>query len=285
MGESIKFRNAIAIASGKGGVGKTNISVNLSLALRKMNKRVTLFDADMALANAHIVMGVQPTLTLVDVLDDRRSLADVCTEGPLGVKLISGGSGLSELMNVSTDGRRKIIHSFAELEADCDFLIVDTAAGIEDNVLEFVRACNRIMIIVVGEPAAFIDAYACIKVLHQINGIQHFDVIVNRARDVAHGEDVFRRFKGIVDRFLDASLYHAASIPEDNQLHASVARCSPITIMNPDAPSARAIAALAASIIGSNATPTNHDGSFFVADFERARSETSHTNKIDGELK
>ena len=285
MGESIKLRNAIAIASGKGGVGKTNISVNLSLALRKLNKRVTLFDGDMALANAHIVMGVHPTLTLVDVLDDKRSLADVCTEGPLGVKLISGGSGLSELMNVSTDGRRKIIHSFAELEADCDFLIVDTAAGIEDNVLEFVRACNRIMIIVVGEPAAFIDAYACIKVLHQMNGIQHFDVIVNRARDVAHGEDVFKRFKGIVDRFLDASLYHAASIPEDNQLHASVARCSPITIMNPDAPSARAIAALAASLIGSNASPTNHDSSFFVADFERARSETSHSNKIDGELK
>jgi flagellar biosynthesis protein FlhG len=114
-------------------------------------------------------MGVQPKLTLVDVLDDRRSLSDVCTEGPLGVKLISGGSGLSELRNLSSDGRRKLIYSFAELEAECDFLIVDTAAGIEDNVLEFVGACNRIMIVVVGEPAAFIDAYACIKVLHQMN--------------------------------------------------------------------------------------------------------------------
>jgi flagellar biosynthesis protein FlhG len=285
MGDSIKFKNAIAIASGKGGVGKTNISVNLSLALRKLSKRVTLFDADMALANAHIVMGVQPNLTLADVLDDKRSLADVCTVGPLGVKLISGGSGLSELMNVSSDGRRKLIHSFAELEDDCDFLIVDTAAGIEDNVLEFVRACNRIMIIVVGEPAAFIDAYACIKVLHQLSGIQHFDVVVNRSRDVAHGKDVFKRFKGIVERFLDASLYHAASIPEDNQLHASVARCSPITIMNPEAPSARAIAGLAASLLGSNATPTNDDSSFFMADIERPHQESSHSNKIDGEPK
>ena len=285
MEEPIKFRNAIAVASGKGGVGKTNISVNLSLALRKLNKRVTLFDADMALANAHIVMGVQPKLTLVDVLDDRRWLSDVCTEGPLGVKLISGGSGLSELMNLSSDGRRKLIYSFAELESECDFLIVDTAAGIEDNVLEFVGACNRIMIVVVGEPAAFIDAYACIKVLHQMNGIQHFDVVVNRARDIAHGKDVFRRFKGIVERFLEASLYHAASIPEDSQLNVSVARCSPITIMNPEAPSARAIAALADFLIGLNASPTNHDRRFAVADLDQENAEASSSNKIHGELK
>lgn len=258
MEAPIKFRNAIAIASGKGGVGKTNISVNLSLALRLLNKRVTLFDADMALANSHIVMGVQPSLSLVDVLDGKRSLAEVCSSGPLGVRLISGGSGLSELMNVSSEQRSRLIHSFAELEAECDYLIVDTAAGIEDNVLEFVRACNRIMIVVVGEPAAFIDAYACIKVLHQINGIQHFDVVVNRTRDAAHGKDVFKRFKGIVERFLDASLYHAVSIPEDSQLHASVARCSPISIMNPEAPSARAIATLAASLLGASASPTNH---------------------------
>lgn len=274
MGASIKFRNAIALASGKGGVGKTNISVNLSLALRKLNKRVTLFDADMALANAHIVMGVQPALTLVDVLADGKLLTDVCTIGPLGVRLISGGSGLTELMNVSSEQRAKLIHSFAELEADCDFLIVDTAAGIEDNVLEFVRACNRIMIIVVGEPAAFIDAYACIKVLHQTSGIQHFDVVVNRARDDAHGRDVFKRFKGIVERFLDASLYHAASIPEDSQLHASVARCSPITIMNPDAPSARAITMLAASLISADATPTNH-----ASPYSSFENETSEQNK------
>lgn len=274
MGASINFKNAIAIASGKGGVGKTNISVNLALALRKLDKRVTLFDADMALANAHIVMGVQPTLTLVDVLDDENSLNDVCTIGPLGVRLISGGSGLSELMNVSSVQRAKLIHSFAELEANCDFIIVDTAAGIEDNVLEFVRVCNRIMIIVVGEPAAFIDAYACIKVLHQTSGIQHFDVVVNRARDDAHGKDVFKRFKGIVERFLDASLYHAASIPEDNQLHVSVARCTPITIMNPDAPSARAIAMLAASLIGADASPTNE-----TAPYSSFESETSEHDR------
>lgn len=274
MRTAIKFRNAIALASGKGGVGKTNISVNLAIALRKLNKRVTLFDADMALANAHIVMGVQPTLTLVDVLDHENSLTDVCTIGPLGVRLISGGSGLNQLMNVSSDQRSKLIHSFAELEATCDYIIVDTAAGIDDNVLEFVRACNRIMIIVVGEPAAFIDAYACIKVLHQNYGINKFDVIVNRSRDDAHGNDIFKRFKGIVERFLDTSLYHVASIPEDNQLHASVARCSPITIMNPDAPSARAITTLAASLIKTDNSPTTR-----ITPYSSHKHETSEPDK------
>jgi len=274
MRTAIKFRNAIALASGKGGVGKTNISVNLAIALRKLNKRVTLFDADMALANAHIVMGVQPTLTLLDVLDHENSLTDVCTTGPLGVRLISGGSGLNQLMNVSSEQRSKLIHSFSELEATCDYIIVDTAAGIEDNVLEFVRACNRIMIIVVGEPAAFIDAYACIKVLHQNYGIDNFDVIVNRSRDDAHGNDIFKRFKGIVERFLNTSLYHVASIPEDNQLHVSVARCSPITIMNPDAPSARAITTLAESLIKTDSSPTTH-----IAPYSSHKRETSEPDK------
>lgn len=280
MAAPFKFRNTIAIASGKGGVGKTNLSVNLSLALQKLGQRVTLFDADMALANAHIVMGVQPGLTLLDVLDNSQSIVDVFTIGPLGVRLISGGSGISELMNVSTGKRAAFIHSFRELQNDCDYLIVDTAAGIEDNVLEFVRACDRIMIIVVGEPAAFIDAYACIKILHQTSGMQHFDVVVNRVRDPAHGKDVFTRFKGIVERFLDASLYHAASIPEDNQLSVSVTRCNPITIMNPDAPSARAIAGLAASLLGSSASPSNHSDPFSsLYEETKSRDNTGETSK------
>jgi flagellar biosynthesis protein FlhG len=241
------------LVSGKGGVGKTNISVNLAIALRKLNKRVTLFDADMALANAHIVMGVQPTMTLVDVLDHEKSLMDVRTIGPLGVRLISGGSGLVELMNVPSEQRSRLIH--------------------------FVRACNRIMIIVVGEPAAFIDAYACIKILHQNYGIYNFDVIVNRSRDDTHGIDIFKRFKGIVERFLDANLYHVASIPEDNQLHVSVARCNPITIMNPDAPSARAIITLAASLVKTDDSQTNQ-----IAPYSSHKSETSEPDKSGDRL-
>ena len=262
MGETVKFRNAIAVTSGKGGVGKTNISVNLALALQKAGKKVTLFDADVALSNAHIVMGVQPAQTLAEVVADKKAISDVTVSGPLGVRLISGGSGLLELTNLSAEKRSSIIRSFRELEDECDYLVVDTAAGIDDNVLEFVQACNRILVVVVGEPAAFIDAYACIKVLHQVNGVRNFDIVVNRVRDEAHGSDVFARFKGIVDRFLDANLHHVANIPEDVQLHASVSRCNPVMISNPNARSAKAFAKLAARIDGAEASPTDSSEAF-----------------------
>lgn len=262
MGEMMKFKNAIAITSGKGGVGKTNISVNLALALQKAGKKVTLFDADVALSNAHIVMGVQPAQTLAEFVAEKKSILDVGVKGPLGVKLISGGSGLLELTNLSAEKRGAIIRSFRELEDDCDYLVVDTAAGIDDNVLEFVQACNRIIVVVVGEPAAFIDAYACIKVLHQANGVRNFDIVVNRVRDDAHGADVFARFKGIVDRFLEANLHHVANIPEDAQLHASVSRCNPVVVSQPNARSARAFEKLAKLIDGASAPPTDSSEAF-----------------------
>jgi len=256
---------AIAITSGKGGVGKTNLSVNLSLALGKIGKRVALFDADLALANAHILMGVNPNKTVVDALNANLPLLDICTEGPNEVKLISGGSGLTEMMNLSVQNRRKIIRSFSELSRDVDCLVVDTAAGIEDNVLDFVHACNRVIVVVVGEPAAFIDAYACIKVLSQNGRVTHFDIVVNRARNDAHGRDVFKRFKAIVDRFLTANTYHVATIPEDDALNASVSRCNPVVLSAPGSRSAKAFEGLAASITGPKATPINEDDETFFA--------------------
>jgi len=265
MGAGMHKSTAIAVTSGKGGVGKTNISVNLALALGKLGKRVALFDADLALANAHILMGVNPSRTVVDALNADLSLSEICTEGPSGIKLISGGSGLSEMMNLSGQNRRKIIRSFGELAADTDCLIVDTAAGIEDNVLDFVHACNRVLVVVVGEPAAFIDAYASIKVLSQTGRVTHFDIVVNRARNDAHGRDVFKRFKAIVDRFLTANIYHVGTIPEDDQLNASVSRCNPVVLSAPNSRAAKALEALAATITGPKASPINEDDEAFFA--------------------
>lgn len=256
---------AIAVTSGKGGVGKTNISVNLALALRKLGKRVALFDADLALANGHILMGVNPAKTVVDALSSDVPLRDIITDGPEGVQLISGGSGLTDMMNLSTQNRRKIISAFGDLAKDVDYLVVDTAAGIEDNVLDFVHACNRVLIVVVGEPAAFIDAYASIKVLSQSGRVSHFDIVVNRARNDAHGKDIFNRFKAIVERFLDANIYHVATVPEDDQLNAGVSRCKPVMLSAPTSKSAKAIMSLAELITGPKATPVNEDAEAFFA--------------------
>ena len=265
MKKAMQKGQAIAITSGKGGVGKTNIAVNLALALCKAGKRVVLFDADLSLSNAYILMGLSPKQTIVDALEADLPLSQVCTEGPMGLKLISGGSGLNELMNMSAKSRHRIIRSLRELSTEFDYLVVDTAAGIEDNVLDFVFACNRVLVVVVGEPAAFIDAYACIKVLSQFGRVTHFDVVVNLARDEAHGKDVFKRFKGIVDRFLTANLYHVGTIPEDEHLLASVNNCIPPLVSAPDSKASHAIEALGNLIVGPLATPINEDDDMFFA--------------------
>lgn len=256
-GSSTRAPYRIAVTSGKGGVGKTNISVNLGLALQKQGKRVALFDADLALANAHIVMGAHPKKTVVDALGEQTSLADIATEGPLGVKLIAGGNGLAELMDLSHEMRHQIVSSLGDLAPVADYVIIDTPAGIESNVVDFVSAADRKLVVVVGEPAAFIDAYACIKVLHQTAGVNHFDIVVNRVRDDAHGADVFRRFQAIAAKFLTCNLYHVASIPEDAQMLKSIGACSPVVMSAPQSKSARALEALAKRITGPDATPVD----------------------------
>jgi len=255
---------AIAVTSGKGGVGKSNLSVNLALALQKRDKKVALFDADLSLANAHILMGLTPEKTIVDLLANNGEIEDISMEGPQGVKLISGGSGLTATMNMSSDSRKSIITKFRNYSSQMDYLVVDCAAGIDDNVADFVYACDRVMVIVVGEPSAFIDAYATIKVLSQNDRVRHFDIVINRARNDKHGQDVFNRFKTIVDRFLKTNLYHVGTIPEDHNFHVGAGKCQPILLSAPTSKGAKAIDALAASITGPQATPLNdNDASFF----------------------
>jgi flagellar biosynthesis protein FlhG len=244
----MKRPQATAITSGKGGVGKTNLSVNIALALHKAGQRVGIFDADLALANAHLVLGCRPNRTIADTLTGSCTMAETVIQSPHGVKMIAGGSGLAEVMGLSDEKRQKIIRSFGELSDDFDHLIVDTAAGVESNVIDFVAACDRVIVVVIGEPTAFVDAYASIKVLHQETGRERFDIIVNRASTAAHGEQIFSRFRAITDKFLKVSLNHLGTVPDDEKLVRAVGKCEPVIASFPDSPSAKAIMQIAERI-------------------------------------
>jgi flagellar biosynthesis protein FlhG len=244
----MKRPQATAITSGKGGVGKTNLSVNLALALHRAGQKTGIFDADLSLANAHLVLGCRPERTIADTLAGSCTMAETVITSKQGVKMIAGGSGLAEVMGLSDDTRQKIIRGFSELSGDIDHLIVDTAAGVESNVIDFVAACDRVIVVVIGEPTAFVDAYASIKVLHQETGRERFDIIVNRAPSLAHGEQIFSRFRAITDKFLKVSLNHLGTVPDDDKLARAVNKCEPVLTAFPDSPSARAIMAIAERI-------------------------------------
>jgi flagellar biosynthesis protein FlhG len=237
----MKRPQATAITSGKGGVGKTNLSVNIALALHNAGQKVGIFDADLALANAHLVLGCRPNRTIADVLKGNCTMRETVITSPLGVKMIAGGSGLAEVMGLSDETRRTIIRGFNELSDDVDHLIVDTAAGVESNVIDFVAACDRVVVVVVGEPTAFVDAYASIKVLHQETGRERFDIIINRAPNLAQGQQIFSRFRAITDKFLKVSLNHLGTVPEDERLARAVGKCEPVVSSFPDSASAKAI--------------------------------------------
>ena len=244
----MKRPQATAITSGKGGVGKTNLSVNLALALHRAGQKVGIFDADLALANAHLVLGCRPNRTIADTLSGSCTMAETIVESQHGVKMIAGGSGLAEVMGLSDETRQKIIRGFSELSGELDHLIVDTAAGVESNVIDFVAACDRVIVVVIGEPTAFVDAYASIKVLHQETGRERFDIIVNRAPSLAHGDQIVSRFRAITDKFLKVSLNHLGTVPDDEKLVRAVGKCEPVISSFPDSPSAKAILKIAERI-------------------------------------
>lgn len=212
----------IAVASGKGGVGKTNVSVNTAAALAAMGKRVLLFDADLGLANANVLLGIQPEFTIEHVLNDRCAIADAIHAGPYGMGIVPGTRGVGELTGLSATTRRQIIDAFDPVAGNYDYLVVDTAAGISDDVTCFVAASDYALIVISPEPAAFMDAYALMKLLHLEVGCTRFLAVTNMVDHEAAGRDLFHRFEQVAKRFLDVGLYHMGSIPNDQRIREAV---------------------------------------------------------------
>ncbi|HHH43996.1 MAG TPA: MinD/ParA family protein [Gammaproteobacteria bacterium] len=212
----------IAVTSGKGGVGKTNVSVNLAVAMADAGKQVMLMDADLGLANVDVLLGLQPDCNLSHVIDGQRSLEEVIVQGPSGIMVVPAASGVKRLAELSTMENAGLIRAFSELSHDVDTLIIDTAAGINESVTSFSRAAQEVVVVVCDEPASITDAYALIKVLNTEYGIQHFRVLANQAQSAQEGRELFNKISRVTDRYLDVTLEFMGVVPQDDYLRKAV---------------------------------------------------------------
>ena len=222
--------NSIAVASGKGGVGKTTVSVNLALTLSQMGSKVSLMDADLGLANAHILLGINPKKTIRDVLKNGMSVEDVIEIGPQGLKFISGGNGLIDILNIEKNSKYQLIRSLDPIEKYTDTLIVDIPAGASENSMTFASAVDRLVIVLVGEPTSFMDAYTFIKTAKLDYNLHNFSIIVNMADNEDAAKATFQKFQNIVSKFLDANLSFAGGILRSRKIQNAIIRKLPIVL-------------------------------------------------------
>jgi len=238
----------IAVASGKGGAGKTNVSVNLAVALSRLGRRTMLVDCDVGLANANILLGMEGGRTLADLTRSSAQLADIACQGPGGVMLVPGHSGLGLGGGLCADARATLAAAFRPYAGDVDDVIVDTGGGMAGESLSLVSASDMILIVLAAEPTAFMDAYAVLKGLAVRHDCSRFAVVTNRVRGEADGRALFDRFRNVVEQFLPVHLDHLGSIPEDPYLRDAVLTKRCCVEAFPSAPASAAFGRLARKV-------------------------------------
>ncbi len=238
----------LAITGGKGGVGKTNISVNTAISLARQGRRVAVLDADFGLANVDVLLGLQAKRSIEQVLDGECTLEEIVLNGPAGIKIIPASSGARRLTQLSTLEQAGLIRAFTALASQLDVLIVDTAAGISDSVLHFVSASREIVVIICNEPASLTDAYAMIKVLNRDFGRQRFRVLSSMVADEDEGRSAFAKLQQVCQQFLEVGLFYAGHIPFDKSLQEAVKKQKPVVEYSPSCAASRAFARFADEI-------------------------------------
>ncbi|HEX6832005.1 MAG TPA: P-loop NTPase [Rudaea sp.] len=238
----------IAVTGGKGGVGKTTMSVNLAVALADSGRRTLLLDADLGLANVDVLLGLTPSRTLADVVDGRCTIADTIIEGPRGLMVVPAASGRRRMADLGPAEHVGLIRAFSELQQDLDVMIVDTAAGISDGVQTFAQAAQEVIVVVCNEPASITDAYALIKVLSHERGVRRVQVLPNMVRSLAEGRELFDKLVRVTDRFLDVTVSLLSAIPQDDWLRRAIQRQQAVVDAFPSSASAQALLGVARRI-------------------------------------
>ncbi len=235
----------IAVTSGKGGVGKTNLTVNMAIALAQLGQRVTVFDADLGLANIDVLLGLRPLFNLGDVLLGQRALSDVVLEGPGGILILPGSSGLEELTELTPSQRAALAHSLREFEASNDYILIDTPAGIGANVTSILRAAGEVLFITTPEPTAVIDVYATIKVAARHAPTQRFQLLINEVQHARDAQQIYDQLASVAYRFLDRELEYLGMIVRDESVPRAVKQQAPFIKAFPEAPASRCLRVIA----------------------------------------
>lgn len=236
----------LAVASGKGGVGKTSVSVNLAVAMAMAGRKVMLLDGDLGLANIDVMLGLQPSCNLSHVLEGQCSLEDTVLEGPAGVLVVPASSGKQHMSELSAVQHAGLVQAFSELARPLDTLIVDTAAGIAGSVITFSQASQHIIVVVTNDPTSLTDAYALIKVLNRDHGIRRIQVLANMTHGPAETREIYENLRRVAEKFLDVTLSFMGSVPDDEWLKRAVRRQRAVVEAYPNSAAAKAFRELAA---------------------------------------
>ena len=247
--QDTKQIKVIAVSGGKGGVGKTNVSLNTAISLAKLGKRVLVLDADLGLANVDVMLGLRVQRNLSHVLSGECELDDIIIQGPEGINILPASSGTQSMVDLTPAEHAGLIRAFSDMQTQFDILIVDTAAGISDMVLSFCRASQDVLLVVCDEPTSITDCYALMKLLSRDHGLFKFKVVANMVRSTKEGQQLFAKLSKVTDRFLDVSLELVAVIPFDENIRKAVRKQQAIVEAFPNSPASIVFKSLAQNII------------------------------------
>lgn len=248
-----KTARVITVTSGKGGVGKSNVSVNLAVQLKKAGKNVIIFDADFGLANVEVMFGAIPQYNLSDLIYNGKSIKEIITPGPMGIGFISGGSGIIGLNNLQKEQIVYLVNSINELNDMADFIIIDTGAGISNQVMEFVLASPEILLVTTPEPSSLTDSYSLLKALYKNPNFtaskSRVHVIANRVTSYEDGKGVFDKLNSVVAQFLQGNLNYLGMIPQDLAIDRAVRQQKTVTLNEPNSNATKAFKVLANNLL------------------------------------
>lgn len=243
----------IAVTSGKGGVGKTTLSVNLAIEMSKRGKKVVIFDADFGLANVEVMLGIRPRYNLLDLIHNDKSMDEIITKGPNGIGFISGGSGVSELAALDNASLKLLISELVKLDRMYDVVIIDTGAGITDSVMEFVMVSPEVLLVVTPEPTSITDSYSLLKVLRRKDNFnplyKTIKVISNRVGDEAEGIEIYDKINTVSSKFLNTGLEFLGAVPQDKNASMAIIDQRPVVLAYPGSPAAKGISSLTGKLM------------------------------------